>query len=256
MSGSLGSNVTKDFYRAVDGGEIANHSVVTVVSSAISVTTNRRTLWSQDSRYVFPSAEITINFSSDSANDAAGGTGAREILFLYQNLNRDEIVVSATMNGTSVTSLVVTDFFRVVDYFISDVGSLGTNNGEIFLGNGLLSAGKPANIYGTMPTNDTNRMQTNVNSVENGFEYLFVSNYFSVSGNKTGRVFFGGLNFVADGVFTGTGNFSVTDFSQIEAGYVGFGPIPSGTDIVTDVASDSGTVNVIDLTTRFVKQPS
>lgn len=87
--------------------------------------------------YPFPSAASDIHFYSLSANDAAAGTGAQKLVI--EALGRDWNLVSQelTMAGDTIVNFAVgansdTAGRRVNRLFVTDVGSVGANDGAIY----------------------------------------------------------------------------------------------------------------------------
>ncbi len=98
--------------------------------------------------YVFPdSAGEAMTVSSDDANDTAAGTGAQSVVIfgLDDNFNIYERA-PISLNGVSGVALPenLTSVHRVR---VVSAGAGDKNAGNIFVGNGTITAGKPANIF-------------------------------------------------------------------------------------------------------------
>lgn len=103
-------------------------------------------IWDHNGVYVFPPAAIQMEVSSDSASDAAAGTGVRTVLVTGLNANYDEISETVTLNGTTAV-LTVALFLRVFNCICLTFGSTGAQVGNIWVGEGVVTAGVPATVY-------------------------------------------------------------------------------------------------------------
>lgn len=137
------------FEIAVSIGEVKGYKLITLVAVNSDVDTVSETIWEEEGIYVFPSAATIMTVSSDSVNDTAAGTGARNVIISGLDTNYDEITETVILNGTTAVS-TINLFLRVQGngLTVTDSGSLGGNDGSIFIGIGTVTAGKPATVFG------------------------------------------------------------------------------------------------------------
>lgn len=112
-----------------------------------------QTIWPNGTVYSFLSAAVTLNVYSDSVNDTSTGTGALHVLVDYLDANYaegSEIVTMAGHTGVATTASIL----RVNGLRVLDVGTVGEASGNIYLGDGAVSAHKPANVYGMIASGD------------------------------------------------------------------------------------------------------
>ena len=108
-------------------------------------------LWNGDAVYTgFPTgAAETIEVFSSSANDTSGGTGGR-LLRLHNLLDGDGNAMPAvdiTLNGTTPVSAGAQTYSRCSRAMIHEVGSTGSNEGEITIRHSTTTA----NVFAVMP---------------------------------------------------------------------------------------------------------
>ncbi len=101
------------------------------------------TIWFEGGLYPWKTSATTLTISSDDANDADGGTGARTVFFkgLDGEYRRQEEFI--LMKGLTPVS-TVHQYLRVDESWNVDVGSGGVNAGNIYSGTGTVTSGKPA----------------------------------------------------------------------------------------------------------------
>jgi hypothetical protein len=85
---------------------------------------------------------------SSSALDTSDGDGVRKVTVVYQDVNRIEQRAEVTMNGQAGVALP-SDVWRVYRAWSGEVGAgaTGTNVGDIWIGNGTVTGGVPANKF-------------------------------------------------------------------------------------------------------------
>ena len=230
----------QNFERNIEFGLIPDYGTFGNIGSAENAGTTLRTLWNDDSIYVFPTSGTQMTISSESANDVAAGTGARTVLISYLDEDYIEQTEIITMNGQTAVSTVATDILRVNSLIVLTAGSAGNNQGQIYLGTGTVTAGVPATKYSIMPVN-INVSRTGVYTVPAGKRYSLASNIFSSVGNKETFVQFN-VSLGGTGTFISTSEFTVSDTSEIFHNFVGFGHLTPKSDVRIDVRATSGTI--------------
>lgn len=91
------------------------------------------TIWPVGGLYSFPSAAAETTIVSTDANDAAGGTGARAVLvtgIVIEDGKYLEVDEEIALDGTTPVTLS-TEFYRINNLSVCDVGSGGVNAGVI-----------------------------------------------------------------------------------------------------------------------------
>ena len=114
----------------VQRGFVPGHRVTLFVGVAEGVSAVERDVWPQQSYRVWPTSAATLSVVSNSADDAAAGTGARTVVVIGMDasyLEKSEVVA---LNGLTPVSTVGT-FLRVQTVTTVTVGSTGSNVGTI-----------------------------------------------------------------------------------------------------------------------------
>lgn len=111
-----------------------------------SVGTTEETVWDEGGIYAPPSSATQVSVSSSSADDDAAGIGARSVTVV--GLDSDskllaEDVIMDGQNGVTTSS----SFTRVFRLIVLTAGSSGENEGELYVGEGTITAGVPATVY-------------------------------------------------------------------------------------------------------------
>jgi hypothetical protein len=134
------------FNLQVARGQIPWHQNVTVFGYNPDVDTSIETVWPHDGVLPFPAAALRLKVSSSNANDTSAGTGARTVY--VEGLDADHNVISeiVTMNGQ--TAVLTTQYFlHINNAYVATAGSLNGAAGNIYFGDGVVTAGVPATIY-------------------------------------------------------------------------------------------------------------
>lgn len=121
------------FDRVIHLGYLSRMSFINKFGYNLTVSnTGEHTIRSQGGLYSVPSAAETMSVVSSSANDTAGGTGAREIRIICVNEDYDEVVITMIPNGT--TPVVTTETcFAINKVEVIEAGSGKTNAGDFVL---------------------------------------------------------------------------------------------------------------------------
>ncbi len=82
-------------------------------------------VWTRGGVYAWPTAAQTVHIVSNSADDAAAGTGARSVTIEGLDANLREVSETIATNGTS-TSTGTQVFFRVNRAYVAAAGEYGT----------------------------------------------------------------------------------------------------------------------------------
>ena len=110
---------------------------------------NEYTIWDgagTQAVYTHPSSALTMTISSSDANDTSAGTGARTVQVYGLDANYEEQNETATLNGQTGVTLNNT-YLRINRAIVRTAGSGEQNAGTIWVGDGAVTAGEPANPY-------------------------------------------------------------------------------------------------------------
>lgn len=139
-------NPPRDFIFEVRKLNVSGHESDQILAHDDNIGTNAQTLWAENSLYVFPSTATQMTVSSSSANDTAAGSGARAVLIDYLDAdyvaNQELVTLNGTTGVTTTASMLRINKLRVVSS-----GGSETNAGNIYVGTGLITNGRPLNVY-------------------------------------------------------------------------------------------------------------
>jgi hypothetical protein len=175
----------------VSRGQISWHTNVVVFGYNEDVDTSMETIWPQGGILGFPSTAIQLKVSSDSANDTAAGTGARTVFLSGLDANHAPISEIVTLNGQ--TAVLTTGYYlHVNDCYVATAGSSDSAAGNIYFGDGVVTAGVPGTVYDVIKF-DYNTRVTGSYTIPAGYtgylsQGLFSSGQSSGSGPVTGRL--------------------------------------------------------------------
>lgn len=140
---------TADYINVARGLYAPSATRLQKVGYSAAITSGAQTVWNEATLMVFPAAAIAMTVSSGSANDTSAGTGARTVLVSGLDATYAAISETIILNGqTAVTT--VNSYFRVNTLTVQTVGSGASNAGVIYIGTGIVTAGKPATIYNSI----------------------------------------------------------------------------------------------------------
>lgn len=134
------------FALQVSRGQIPGHRSVTVFGYNPDVDTTRVTVWPHTGIIPFPAAAIQLKVSSSSADDTAAGTGARTVFVGGLDANHNEISEIVTLNGQTPV-LTTQSFLHINNAYVATAGSGLSAAGDIYFGDGVVTAGVPATVY-------------------------------------------------------------------------------------------------------------
>jgi len=130
-------NITPIPYEiGVTAGLVPGHSKVAGLGYSPSVSSSISDIWAGSSgstTYPFLTSASTLQIVSDSASDAAAGTGARTVTLTLLDINFNQYTVTVTMNGTTPVTVPGGQYFRVNQMIVATAGSTLQNVGNISL---------------------------------------------------------------------------------------------------------------------------
>jgi len=139
-----------DFKSAVSRDDIPGCRWILVSGRNANSTTSDSTIWPEANLYSFPSAATAMTVSSTSAADTiAGGTGAGVVQLVGLDSDYNQVTHLIQLNGTTGVA-IPTNLLRVNDLTVVFSGSGGVNAGDLYVGSGTVSGGKPATVYRTV----------------------------------------------------------------------------------------------------------
>lgn len=138
--------LTEPFELQVARGQITGHRSVIIFGYNPDVDTSRVTVWPYTGVLPLPAAALQMKVSSSSANDTASGTGARTVFVSGLDANHNEISEIVTLNGQ--TAVLTAQFFlHINSAYVATAGSSLSAEGDIYFGDGTVTAGVPATVY-------------------------------------------------------------------------------------------------------------
>ncbi len=134
------------FELQVSRGQITGHRSVVVFGYNPDVDTSRVTVWPYTGILPLPAAALQMKVSSSDANDTAAGTGARTVFVAGLDANYNEISEIVTLNGQTAV-LTTQSFLHINNAYVATAGSGLSAAGDIYFGDGTVTAGVPATVY-------------------------------------------------------------------------------------------------------------
>lgn len=168
---------TEPFELQVARGQITAHRSVIVFGYNPDVDTARVTVWPYTGVLPLPAAALQMKVSSSSANDTANGTGARTVYVEGLDANYEEINEIVTMNGQTPV-LTTQSFLHINNAYVATAGSGLSAAGDIYFGDGVVTAGVPATVYDLIKF-DYNQRITGSYTVPAGFTAYVAQGLFS-----------------------------------------------------------------------------
>lgn len=139
--------VPREFLTEVTKGNIPGHELALINAHNEDVGTSEELLWQGPySTYIWPTTAKQLNVTSTDVNDDAGDTGARIIFVQGLDSNYNRINETVIMDGQNRV-LTTNSYLRINQLFVTYSGSTGTNEGDIYIGEGATVAGVPTIAY-------------------------------------------------------------------------------------------------------------
>lgn len=249
----IGGGGTYDWYTQVRAGLVPGWSGVTVVGTSSSINSSTATtVWDEAILYVYPPSPVDMTVSSSSANDAPGMGGAEEVTISYLHGDHVEGFVTVVLDGQNPVNSGVADMFRINGMIVtkSDNSNTDLNQGIIYVGEGMVTAGKPTSVYGLIKVGD-NFSQAAVYTSPANREVFIFSILESVAAGKT---FLTNVTAKADGspqINAG----AITYFQNATTFPVRIGvPFAPKTDLRLDSILDSGPDGRADLFVELLQR--
>jgi hypothetical protein len=161
----LQDSVKKDFFFEVSQGNVAGYSSTIISASNPDIDTTEEDIWNVGGNLTYLTSADTFRIAAGgNAADAAAGTGAREVVFVFLDSDYNEVTEVIATAGASASSATSSTGLRFLRAYVSDVGSNGSNVGAITIEavtagttHGLIQAGKGISKSGhyTIPAGKT-----------------------------------------------------------------------------------------------------
>jgi len=179
------NDTTEPFNLQVSRGQIERHKTVFKFGYNDVVGNTEETVWSQGEIYSHPTVATIMTVSSSSANDTAAGTGARTVRVYGLDADYNEIDELITLNGQTAVS-TTKSYLRTFRMIVLSAGSIGHNDGIIYMGSGTVTAGVPANKYALVDGFGDNQTMMLVYTIPAGFTaYMTQNNISTAYGGNT-----------------------------------------------------------------------
>ncbi len=138
---------SEPFYLQVARGLVQGHRIV--IRSGLNPDIDngaQESLWDHNGVQTTPAAATIVTVSSTSGSDTAAGVGARTVLVAGLDSLYNEIQEVVALNGTAAVS-TVNSYLKIHSCSVLSVGSSATAVGDIYVGEGTVTAGIPAAVY-------------------------------------------------------------------------------------------------------------
>lgn len=146
------------------------------------------TVWgvNSPSLYRYLAAAQSLAVSSSSINDAAAGSGARTVLIEGLDGDYNYLAETVTLNGQTVVN-TAGSFIRINNARCQTFGSLRYNDGDIYIGSGIVAAGVNDNAQGFVRAKAI-FSEVGVLTVPEGYTILVYINQMSVKSGKQATI--------------------------------------------------------------------
>lgn len=188
---------TEPFNLQVARGQVAWHQAVIIFGYNSDQDTAAETVWPHGGLLPFPSSAIQMKVSSSNANDTSSGTGARTVYISGLDASHSTVSETVTLNGQ--TAVLTTNYYlHINEAYVSSAGSGNSAAGDIYIGDGIVTAGVPATVYDIIAF-DYNKRVTGSYTVPAGYTAYLEQGLFSTGSSSggtsvTGRLMTRGTN--------------------------------------------------------------
>jgi hypothetical protein len=126
-----GNQIPSEFRALTSLGKISGFSHIDKFGRNPSAAASTlETIWDATGLYVYLTAAVSLNISSDDAADDSAGTGARTVEVVGLDSNFDDLTETVTLNGTADVATSAS-YLRVFRMIVRTAGSSGSNTGAI-----------------------------------------------------------------------------------------------------------------------------
>lgn len=159
-------------------------------AEALNVGSTVETIWPEGGLYKTPTVATIMTLSGLSANDTLLGTGIRRVLIVGLDVNYKWIYETVSLNGLTPVN-TVNEYLRINMMQAVECGSLETNDDTIYLGTGIVTAGKPAIVYSLIPNgtlSHINKSMQGIITVPKGYTCYITSCFAGVGAGKDFKI--------------------------------------------------------------------
>ncbi len=245
----LGSHrMNASFYAEIAKGNVPGHTAVhkygqgTVGTSLVPITVT--------TAYETPTAATALEFVSDSVNDTAAGTGAREITVWGIDANYDELIQVIATNGTTAVPIPVS-LLRVYRWKVTASGTYATDGAGSHAGTLSIRDVSDTPIWSKIAATPYKQAQSEIScyTVPDGCTAYLIEHHLDIDSAKSVNV----VLMARSGIDVVTAPFTPM---QVKGHYVGMkghavtpfkipqGPFVARTDIMYMGVVTSGTADV------------
>lgn len=141
--------------------------------------------------YQTPTTAQALEFVSTSAQDGAGGTGAREVTVCGMNAAWERITQTVTTNGTTAVALD-TDLIRLCRWWVSSSGSYAATTTASQAGDLTIQASGGGTVWDTIPFSPLGESQSSIGAytIAAGETGYLLSKSMFVDSNKDADIYF------------------------------------------------------------------
>jgi len=172
----------RSFEWEIAKGNLPGHEWTGISSHSELVDTTEDVIWCADRAYIFPAVATLMNVSSSDVDDTAGSDGLWNVTIYGLDVNRDPLIEVVQLNGQTPVS-TVNEYLRVNRMVGVSAGVTGTNEGDVFIGEGATVAGEPTIIYHVICIEE-GWSHVGVYSVKDGYTAFLVRGIFGTDDNK------------------------------------------------------------------------
>lgn len=188
---------TEPFNLQVARGQIAWHQSVVIFGYNSDVDTAAETVWPYGGLLPYPPSALQMKVSSSNANDTSAGTGARTIYIGGLDSDHNTVSEIVTLNGQTAV-LTANSYLHINEAYVTSAGSSNSAEGDVYIGNGVVTAGVPATVYDVI-SYDYNKRVTGSYTVPAGYTAYLEQGLFSTGSSSggtsvTGRLMARGTN--------------------------------------------------------------
>jgi hypothetical protein len=128
---------SKEFYLEVKKGNVAGYTIINKFGRSTAIPTTVQDVWDVNALYSWPTTASPLEAISDSVNDTAAGSGARQVYVNGLDGSFNEKTELIDMAGTSASTATLNSFFRVNRAWVATAGTYaatattGSNDGII-----------------------------------------------------------------------------------------------------------------------------
>ena len=174
--------LVSDIYNQIAHGNATGHYSLRKFGQNPDIGVTLETVWDEGGLYSYPTSAGPMRVSSSSALDTALGTGARTVQIYGLDSSYDEISEVITLAGQAHV-WTFGYYRRVYRMKVLSAGTGGQNAGTLYVGTGGLTAGKPANVFGSVKIGHNQSLMA-LWTIPRDYMFFMTSLYVSINAVK------------------------------------------------------------------------